>query len=440
MIASASLTSPSSASTTTSSAVASDRNSPSPACCCTYASRSGATAPARSPTSAASARPAAASPGRRPRPSSGCADRPPAPAAGPSRSGSPGHRPETRPDGAADTPPRRTARSPPPARTPARPGWPTPGPGQGVQQLLPGGDRLLAHGRRRPAPRSGRSGPGSVGAGRDRSSRIRPASGMTSTQPPVNSRTTASAAQHVVDRARRQLGAQLLDHDQARCGSRSPHSARLRSSAASPNRSSSAATAATDGLQGGPGQVGPAQLGLGRRQSDRRPHPAVGLERPGGQPEGGGRVVEQHGIRGRQQQVDVRLTAAGVLPGGPADQVDVVGRRVRSRPARARRRVALSRLSATACSSGWEKRSSSTPSRSSLVTIWCRSSSRIASSDTTALRVSYGSGSPRASTSTASRPASVSASIRRCSSSPSRGGISAPPVHHHTPALASSRP
>ena len=50
MIASASLTSPSSASTTTSSAVASERNSPSPVCCCTYASRSGATAPARSPT------------------------------------------------------------------------------------------------------------------------------------------------------------------------------------------------------------------------------------------------------------------------------------------------------------------------------------------------------------------------------------------------------
>ena len=48
-IDSASATSPSSASTSTSSAVASVRKSPSPACCWTYASRSGSTAPARSP-------------------------------------------------------------------------------------------------------------------------------------------------------------------------------------------------------------------------------------------------------------------------------------------------------------------------------------------------------------------------------------------------------
>ncbi len=61
-------------------------------------------------------------------------------------------------------------------------------------------------------------------------------------------------------------------------------------------------------------------------------------------------------------------------------------------------------------------------------------------SQTTASTSPRVTGSPSASTSTASRPASVSASIRRSSSSLSRGGISVPPVHHQTPALASSSP
>ena len=64
----------------------------------------------------------------------------------------------------------------------------------------------------------------------------------------------------------------------------------------------------------------------------------------------------------------------------------------------------------------------------------------MASDETTAARVSYGSGSPNASTSRASAADGVTSSILRCSNSPRRGGTSVSPGHHHTPPTCDSRP